>query len=175
MYPVSNLAITSKRFELAGRLRCPCTRLSETQLPWKFQPNRRPKILCSKKIVFRKKRVEKNVYVRGGDSQPQSTCQPHFAEKWLKVDSGKKGSKGWLVARNFRLVSSHGPKKSTFLGLNRAKGWLLPQKSGWSVYMALKSQPFWGSTGLKVDSRRKNQGGQFTWPQKVNLFEAQQG
>ena len=117
---------------------------------------------------------KKNSYT-GGNSQPQSTCQPHFAEKWLKVDSGKKGSKGWLVARNFRLVSSHGPKKSTFLGLNRAKGWLLPQKSGWSVYMALKSQPFWGSTGLKVDSRRKNQGGQFTWPQKVNLFEAQQG
>ena len=23
-----------------------------------------------------------------GDSQPQSTCQPHWAEKWQKVDSG---------------------------------------------------------------------------------------
>ena len=26
------------------------------------------------------------------------------------------------------------------------------KKSGWSVYMDQKSQPFWGSTGQKVDS-----------------------
>ena len=46
---------------------------------------------------------------------------------------------------------------------------------GWSVYMDPKSQPFWDSIGQKVDSGQKKWVDQFTWPQKVNLFGAQQG
>ena len=60
--------------------------------------------------IFDIKTAEKNMSGRGGkNSQPQSTCQPHFAEKWLKVYSGKKGSKGWLFPP---VVSRFSPKKS---------------------------------------------------------------
>ena len=95
--------------------------------------------------------------------------QPFWDSIGQKVDSGQKKwvdhftwpqkvnlfgaqqGKRLTRVRKIRLVSLHGPKKSTFLGLKRAKGWLASEKSSWSVYMAPKSQPFWGSTGLKVD------------------------
>ena len=37
----SKMAITFERFEIFGRFRCPCACLGETELPWKYGPDRR--------------------------------------------------------------------------------------------------------------------------------------